>query len=69
MTLKLREVRKERGLTLLDLASMTHISESDLSQVERGQRPAFPGWQRRISKALRVPAAELFGEAENDTGK
>lgn len=63
MALKLRQVRQERGLTLLDLAIMTHISESDISQVERGERPAFPGWQERISRALRVPAAVLFVEA------
>jgi transcriptional regulator with XRE-family HTH domain len=64
MTLKLRQVRQQRGLTLLDLASMAHISESDLSQVERGQRPAYSGWQERISRVLRVPAEELFSEAD-----
>lgn len=69
MTLRLREVRKGRGITLRELAAKTGITIPDLSMLERGQRPAFPGWQRRISKALRVPAAELFGEAENDTGK
>jgi len=38
----IRQVRKEKGLTLLELASLYGLSVSSLSQMEKGQRGTFP---------------------------
>lgn len=65
---KLRQVRKARGWSLTDVTVKTGIPESSLSALERGLLPAHPGWQRRISKAFRLPREELFSEAERDRG-
>lgn len=55
-----REVREKQKMTILELARRTRISPTDLSQMERMRRPAFPSWRRRISRALNVSEAELF---------
>ncbi len=59
--LRIRGERQRRGWTLTHLSALTGIAESDLSQVERGLRPAFPGWQRRIARAFGQSVADLFG--------
>lgn len=45
----------------------TGIASADVSLMERGLKPAYPGWRRRLSKAFGIPEAELFQEAENDS--
>lgn len=62
--LRLRYLRREKDWTLEELSKRTGISIADLSCLERGQRPPYPGWQRRISKAFRLPAAVIFEEVE-----
>ena len=61
--LRLREERRRRGWSLTRLSALTGIAHSDLSQIERGLRQPFPGWQRRIARAFGMPAAELFAPA------
>jgi len=61
---KVREIRKKKNLTQLDLAKMTDIYPNDISQIERGKRKAFPGWRKRLAKALEVPEEELFPEIQ-----
>jgi transcriptional regulator with XRE-family HTH domain len=63
---RLRKEREARGYSLLDLARFTGIHESDLSQLERGLRPAFPDWKKRLSRALKVPEEELFAEVSDE---
>ena len=43
---------------------MTDIYPNDISQIERGERKAFPGWRKRLAKALEVPEEELFPEIQ-----
>lgn len=57
---RVRETRMKQGLTLLELSRRAKIAPGDLSAVERGLRPAFPGWRQRIAEALGVPETELF---------
>jgi transcriptional regulator with XRE-family HTH domain len=67
--LKLRRVRQERGMTLIRLTQLTGIAPSDISLVERERREAFPGWRARISRAMGMPAEELFArEPDDDRG-
>ena len=57
---KLREVRKEKGLSQLKLAFMTGIAPNEISRIENGWLKPYPGWRKRLSRALGVPELELF---------
>jgi len=58
---KIRDLRKERGLTLTDVAGKLEISPSYLSAVERGLRkPSIP-LLKRISDVLNISVAYLVG--------
>jgi putative transcriptional regulator len=63
---KIKEIRKKKNLTQLDLAKMTDIYPNDISQIEREQRKAFPGWRKRLSKALEVSEKELFPDIDKE---
>jgi transcriptional regulator with XRE-family HTH domain len=64
--LALRRERQKKGWTLGDLAAKTGIHEADLSMIELGRRPAYPGWQKRIAREFRMSRADLFCEVEDD---
>lgn len=58
--LRLRELRRIRGLTTRDLASRAHVSASLVSQLENGRTGASLASLRQIAAGLDVPIAELF---------
>jgi transcriptional regulator with XRE-family HTH domain len=64
--LELRNERIKRGLSLTGLTVLTGIASSDLSRLERGLCPAYPGWKSRIAKAFDMPEEKLFQEVEQD---
>lgn len=57
---RVRWIRSQAGTTLRELASATGLSESFLSQFERGHTEASVGSLRRIAAALQVSLSELF---------
>jgi transcriptional regulator with XRE-family HTH domain len=57
---RLREIRKLRRVTLRTVAERAGLSESFLSQVERGRANASIASLKRISAALGVNVADLF---------
>jgi len=57
---KLASLRKQRGLTLVELAGAAGTSPSFLSQLERGTTNASIDTLRRIATALGVPMFHLF---------
>src|SRR5213596_4329429 len=57
---RLREIRSRRRLTLREVAERAGLSESFLSQVERGRSSASIASLRRIADALGVSIADLF---------
>lgn len=59
---QLRVERKRRGWTLSQVSVVARIAVPDLSLLERGLRPAWPGWRCRLSKAFAIAESELFGE-------
>ena len=62
---KIRTLRKERGLTLKALASLSGLSHPFLSQVERGlARPSMSSLHQ-ISEALGTNASWLLAGSEN----
>jgi XRE family transcriptional regulator, regulator of sulfur utilization len=62
---RVQSLRKERGLTLQDLASAAAVSVSMLSSVERGQKAATIVVLARIADGLGVPLAELVTPQDN----
>jgi transcriptional regulator with XRE-family HTH domain len=57
---RLRAIRRLRRITLKTVAERAELSESFLSQVERGRANASVASLRRISAALGVNVADLF---------
>ncbi len=62
----LREIRKEYGMTMKELADKIGVSESAISQYENGKRE--PGYETLIKLAglFNVSADYLLGIEEND---
>ena len=65
MNNRLREIRKGKGLSQLRLAFMTDIAPWDISRIENGWIKPYPGWRKRLSKALGVSEIELFPPEES----
>lgn len=63
----LKEERRKRGWSQVMLSMKTGgIAPSDLSAIENGKRVAYPGWKKRIARAFRMDADELFGKTNAD---
>ena len=58
---RLRRIRRQRGVTLTELAEVTGISKSTLSRLESGQRKPSLELLLPISAAHQVPLDELVG--------
>lgn len=58
----IRELRKERGLTLKQMSRRTKLSVSLLSQIERAESSASVSSLFKVSSALDVRITELFGD-------
>ena len=61
---RIREFRKGRGFTMVELASELEVSQPAISQWETGKEP--PGREniKRLAKALGITIATLLGEAD-----
>src|SRR5881392_3208220 len=61
---RLRRLRTQRRLSLIDVASSTGISKSTLSRLETGQRRPTLELLLALSHAYRVPLDALVGAPE-----
>lgn len=61
---KIRHLRKERGLSLKDLSGMSGLSIALISQVERGLNTPSMRSIRLLAAALGVTVQSLFSEVE-----
>ena len=61
MITRIREVRRAKGLTLLDVATrcVPPTTAQTIGRLETGTRTVSVGWLNRIAKALGVTAADL----------
>jgi transcriptional regulator with XRE-family HTH domain len=57
---KLRAVRKERGLTLQQVAAAAGLSKAFVSQIESGTANPSLASLKRVGNALSIPLASLF---------
>ncbi|OBJ11857.1 DNA-binding protein [Mycobacterium sp. 1482292.6] len=60
MTALLRPVRRQRGLTLEQLARQTGLTKSYLSKIERGQSTPSIAVALKVARALEVDVGRLF---------
>ncbi|MCA9682075.1 MAG: response regulator [Myxococcales bacterium] len=59
---RIREVRRQRGLTLKQMGRRTNLSVSLLSQIERAESSASVSSLFKIANSLDVRISELFGD-------
>ncbi|QLL09464.1 helix-turn-helix domain-containing protein [Mycobacterium vicinigordonae] len=62
MTALLRAVRRQRGLTLEELADQTGLTKSYLSKIERGQSTPSIAVALKVARALDVDVGRLFSD-------
>lgn len=58
---RIREFREKAGLSQVQLAMLSRIPNSMISDFELGKRHVWPKARKALAKALKVPEAELFG--------
>ena len=66
VALRIKTIRKARGLTQEDLAAMIERSVDAISNIERGISLAGYDTLDRLALGLNVPIAEFFAEPESE---
>lgn len=66
MRLRIKEIRKARGLTTQQLADLAGMSQSYVSDLENGKKQLNARRMEAIAKALEVTPADLIGSGEED---
>lgn len=61
---RVRELRKMRGLTQTELATLVGTSQSHIANIEKGLRDVDINLAIRIARALSVKAYEILPEEE-----
>lgn len=59
----LSRLRKERGLSIREVARRAHLDASSVTRLERGLRTPFPETLRVLAPVFDVPLAEMFAAA------
>jgi transcriptional regulator with XRE-family HTH domain len=60
MNNKIKEIRKQRGLTQPELAKKVGTSRSQITKLERGERQLTQHWMERIAAALECNPQDLL---------
>lgn len=63
---KIREVRKEKGLTIKQLGNLCGISEQNMGNYERGVRTPKLETIRKIANALEIPYKQLIEDESSN---
>ncbi|MGF1473669.1 MAG: helix-turn-helix domain-containing protein [Rubrobacteraceae bacterium] len=63
--LRVRELRRKRGLTLNELAGSSGVSRAMISKIERGEKNPTLVVAARISEGLGIPLSRLAGTEEH----
>lgn len=62
--MRIKEIRKQKGMTLKDLSEKTNLSISFLSQMERGKSAITMVSLKKIADVMGLPMKELFSEPD-----
>lgn len=57
---RLKEIRREKGLTQAELAEKAVMNANYYAKIERGEVKPAPEIYEKIAKALKVTAADIF---------
>jgi DNA-binding XRE family transcriptional regulator len=60
----LKQTRTERAMSQLDLAKITDIAPSIISQIENGKIFPYDGWKERIALALDIDQDAIFPRSD-----
>lgn len=66
LSLRIRDLRKARGLTLVELSDLIGVTPSHLSQIERGKRNVNNHVLTRLASALHVQPYELIAPSDGN---
>jgi transcriptional regulator with XRE-family HTH domain len=66
MQLRVKELRKQKGLTQVQVAARAGLSQSYFNEIETGKKTVNARRLEAIAKALGVPVTELIGGDESD---
>ena len=58
----LKRLRRERALSLSDLAEMAKLSRVTINRIENGKQIPMPKTIRKLAKALNIKVEELMAE-------
>ena len=58
----LRQIRTDKGLTLLDLEVRTGINEGDISKIENGKKNFAFTTLVKLAKGLEIPVSKLLSK-------
>ena len=61
--MKLREIRKQKGLSQEQLAELSHVHRVSISMFENGKKNPNVDSLKRLANALDVSTDELLGES------
>lgn len=64
MRLRLKEIRKERGLTTQQLADLSGMSQSYVSDIENGRKTLNARRMEALAKALDVSPLDLLADRD-----
>ena len=56
---KVKRLRKERVLTIRELADEAGVSKTTISNIENGQSEAYPSTIRKLARAFDVTPSDL----------
>lgn len=59
-----RDVRKDKNLTIVQLAKLSGVSKSHISEIERGKRMPTIDVLCRLARALKVNPEALYKDEE-----
>jgi transcriptional regulator with XRE-family HTH domain len=62
---RIKRLRKERGLSQRELATMTNVTDSWISQIEQDKAGASPDLLNRIATAFKVPIRDILLDQGN----
>lgn len=66
ITNRIRDIRRERKLSIEQLADMAGVSRSYLNEIELGKKPANEIRLKQIAAALQVPPSDLLDSRARD---
>jgi transcriptional regulator with XRE-family HTH domain len=69
LTINIRSIRKDRGLTLEQVAAKIGVSVPHLSGVERGKKNLNNHLMTRLADTLGVPVESLIGDRADDKAR